>query len=61
MLVMCPEVLGESFFCFPGRDWEGVCRKLLSQVKLYQRFWIWNIDQSLNMALLIVAVCTVLF
>ena len=37
----------------------GVCRKLLSLVKLYQRFWIWNIDQNLNMALLIVAACTV--
>ena len=38
MLLMCIEVLGEEFFCFPVRDWEGVCRKLLSLVKLYQRF-----------------------
>ena len=45
---MCLEVLWEGFFCFPGREWEGVCRKLLSLVKLYQRFWIWNIDQNLN-------------
>ena len=35
MLLMCPEVLGERFFRFPGRDFEGVCRKLLSTVKLY--------------------------
>ena len=41
MLLMDPEVLREGFFCyFPVRDWEGVCRKLLSLVKLDQRFWI---------------------
>ena len=34
-------------------DWEGVCRKLLSLVKLYQRFWIWKLNQNLNMAVLI--------
>ena len=27
MLLMCLEVLSEGFFCFPVRDWEGVCRK----------------------------------
>ena len=45
MLLMCLEVLVEGFF------WERlvrVCKKLLSLVKLYQRFWIWNIDQNLN-------------
>ena len=31
---MCLEVLREGFFCFPVRDWEGVCRKLLSLVFL---------------------------
>ena len=61
MLLMCLEVLREGFFCFPRRDWEGICRKLLSLVKLYQRFWIENIGQSLNMALLIVAVYTLPF
>ena len=30
MLLMCLEVLREGLFCFPVRDWEGVCRKLLS-------------------------------
>ena len=60
MLLICLDVLGKEFFYFPERDSEGICRKLLSLVKLYQRFWIWNIDQNLNMALLIVAVCTVL-
>ena len=39
MLLMCLEVLREEF-CFPVRDWEGVCRKLLSLIKLYHRFWI---------------------
>ena len=34
MLLMCLEVLREGFFCFPVRDWEGVCRKLLSLVFL---------------------------
>ena len=32
-----------------------------SPVKLYQRIWIWNLDQNLIIALLIMAVCTVLF
>ena len=59
--MMCLEVLEERFSCFPGRNWEGVCRKLLFLVKLYQWFCIWNIDQNLNMALLIVVVCAVLF
>ena len=36
MLLMSLEVLGEEFLCFPGRDWEGVCRKLLPLVKLYE-------------------------
>ena len=39
MLLMCLEVLGEELFCFPVRDWEGVCWKLFSLVKLYQRLW----------------------
>ena len=34
MLFLCLEVLGEGFFCFPERDWEGVYRKLLSLAKL---------------------------
>ena len=61
LLLMCPEVLEEGFSCFPGRDWEGVCRKLLFLVRLYQRFWIWNTDKNLNMALLIANDCTTLF
>ena len=40
ILLMCLEVLREGFSYFPVRDWEGVRRKLLSLVKLYQRFWI---------------------
>ena len=36
MLLMCPELLKEGFFCFPVRDWEGVCRKLLSLVFLFK-------------------------
>ena len=59
VVLLCSEVLGKGFFCFPGREWEVVCWKLLSLVKL--RFCIWSIDQKLNMALLIVAVCAVLF
>ena len=39
---------------------EGVRRNLLSQVKLYQSIWKWNLDQNLIMDLLIMAVCTVL-
>ena len=35
MLLMCLEVLREGFFCFPVRDWEGVCRKLLSLIFIY--------------------------
>ena len=31
MLLICQEVR-EAFFCFPVRDWERVCRKLLSLV-----------------------------
>ena len=61
LLLMCPEVLEEGFSCFPRRDWEGVCSKLLFLVRLYQRFWIWNTDKNLNMALLIVNDCTMLF
>ena len=34
MLLMCPEVLREGFFCIPVRDWERVSRKLLSLVFL---------------------------
>ena len=34
MLLMCLEVLTEGVFCFSVRDWEGVCRKLLSLVFL---------------------------
>ena len=56
VMLMCVEVLGEGFFCFPGRYWEGVCRKLLSLIKPYSMFWILNIDQNLNMALLIMAI-----
>ena len=37
------ELLGERFFCFPGRDRKLVSsRKLLCLVKLYQ--WIWNYE-----------------
>ena len=34
MLMMCLEVLREEFFCFPGRDWEEIYRKILSLVFL---------------------------
>ena len=34
MLLICLEALRDGFFCFPVRDWEGVCRKLLSLVFL---------------------------
>ena len=34
MLLMCLEVLREGYFCFAVRDWEGVCKKLLSIVFL---------------------------
>ena len=34
MLLMCLEVLREGFFCLSLRDWERVCRKLLSLVFL---------------------------
>ena len=61
MLLMYLEVMKEGFFCLPGREEEVVCRKLLSLVKLYQRFWVLNIDQNLNISLLILPVSTVLF
>ena len=48
MLLMCLKMSEEGFFCFPVRDCEGGCSKLLSLVKLYQRFWIWDIDQNLK-------------
>ena len=38
MLLMCLEVLREEFFRFPGGNWEGVCQKLFSLLKLYQVF-----------------------
>ena len=57
---MCLEALGGEFSCFSGRDWKGVSRKLLPLRKLYQWIWIWNLHQSLIVASLIVAVCTVL-
>ena len=38
MLLMRLEVLREGFFCFPLRDWEGVCWKLLSLVSLNFEF-----------------------
>ena len=47
---------GGRNFLFFRRNWEGVCRNLLSLVKLYQRIWIWNLDQNL-----VTAVNTVLF
>ena len=49
LLLMCLEELMEGFSCCRGRDGERVCWKLLSLLKLYQRFWIWNVDQNLNM------------
>ena len=42
----CLDVPGEVFFCFLVRHLEWVCRKLLSLVKLYQKVWIWNINQN---------------
>ena len=60
LLLMCLEVLGKWFSCFPWIDWEEFSRKLLSLVKLYQRIWTWNCDQNLIIALLILPVCTVL-
>ena len=33
-LLMCLDVVREGFFCFPVRDWEGVCGKLLPLVFL---------------------------
>ena len=35
MLLVCLEVAREGFFCFPVRDWEGVCRKLLSLIFMH--------------------------
>ena len=35
VLSMYLEMLGEGFFCFPGRDWERICSKIFSLVKLY--------------------------
>ena len=58
--LMCLEALEGGFSCFPGRDWKGARRKL-SLVKLNQWIWMWNLYQNLILALLIVAVCTVLF
>ena len=48
MLLMYLEALEEEFSCFPGRVWEGVCRKLLFLVKLVKLFLV-NIYQNLNM------------
>ena len=46
---------------FLGKIREEVSGNLLSRVKLCQRIWKWNLNQNLIMALLIVAVWTVLF
>ena len=46
---------------FLGEIREEVSRNLLPQIKLYQRIWNWNLDQNLIVALIIVAICTVLF
>ena len=35
--LLCLETLEERFSCFPGVDWEGISREVLSIVKLYQR------------------------
>ena len=43
---------GGEFSSFAARDWEKVCRDLLSLVNLYQRIRILNLDQILIMALL---------
>ena len=40
---------------------DGVGRNLLSEVKQYQKIWKRDLDQNLIIALLIVAVCIVLF
>ena len=61
LLLTCLEALEEGFFCFPGRDQEGVIRSLFSLVNLYQTIWIWNLDQNLIMAFLLAAFCSVLF
>ena len=46
---------------FLGEIREGISRSLLSPVKLYQRILKLNLCKNLIMALLIDAVCTVLF
>lgn len=56
----CLERLEEGFCCFPGKDWEGVSRKLLPLGKLYQRTWLQNLPQNLPMTLLILVVCKAL-
>ena len=40
MSYMCLDILGKEFFCFPVRDWEVVCGKLLPVVKLYRGFCV---------------------
>ena len=47
---------GGSFFIFSWERLRAVSRNLLSLVKLYQKIWIWNLDQNLIMALLVVTV-----
>ena len=54
---------GEGFFCFLVADWEGVCTKLLFLVKQYipEVLDMKHRSEFLNIALLIFAICTVLF
>ena len=52
--------VGRRFFCFSGRGWKGVRRKLLPLI-YWIWIWIWNLYQNLIIALLKVAVCSVLF
>ena len=60
LLLISLGALEEKFSRFSGTDWEGSNRNLLPLVKLYEKVWIWNWDENLTMALLIVAVCTVI-
>ena len=61
LLLLCLEALRESFSFFPERECKGLSGKLLHLVELYQWIWILNLYQNLIMALLIVAVYTMLF
>ena len=48
MLLICLEVLGEGFFCFPERDWDIKCRSEFKHVFLNRRCFYYATLKALH-------------